>query len=85
VIDYDLEIQRLNDVLRRAYGIRASDRVLHIGCGAGQTTREAARLMTSGLTPLPDAREIRGGHSRSDPAPCRPNTLPVSLIRRLSA
>jgi SAM-dependent methyltransferase len=48
VIDYDLEVRRLHDVLRRAYGIRASDRVLDIGCGAGQTTREAARLAVAG-------------------------------------
>jgi SAM-dependent methyltransferase len=48
VIDYDLEVRRLNDVLRRAYGIRALDRVLDIGCGAGQTTRDAARLATAG-------------------------------------
>jgi SAM-dependent methyltransferase len=48
VIDYDLEVQRLDDVLRRAYGIRASDQVLDIGCGAGQTTRDAARLATAG-------------------------------------
>ncbi|HET7551491.1 MAG TPA: methyltransferase domain-containing protein [Gemmatimonadaceae bacterium] len=48
MIDYDLEVQRLNDLLRRAYGIRSSDQVLDIGCGAGQTTREAARLATAG-------------------------------------
>lgn len=48
MIDYDLELQRHNDVLRRAYGIRASDLVVDIGCGTGQTTREAARLAAEG-------------------------------------
>ena len=49
MIDYDLELHRHNGVLRRAYGIRASDRVLDIGCGTGQTTRDAARLATAGV------------------------------------
>ena len=48
MIDYDLELQHHNAVLRRAYEIRASDRVLDVGCGAGQTTREAAQLATAG-------------------------------------
>lgn len=48
MIDYDLELQHHNEALRGAYGIRMSDRVLDIGCGTGQTTREAARLATAG-------------------------------------
>ncbi|ALN83156.1 class I SAM-dependent methyltransferase [Lysobacter antibioticus] len=48
MIDYDLELQRHNDVLRRAYAIRTSDRALDIGCGTGQTTREAAQQATTG-------------------------------------
>ena len=47
-VDYDAELQRHNEVLRRSYGIRPEDHVLDIGCGAGQTTRDAARLATAG-------------------------------------
>ncbi|MBT2744817.1 MULTISPECIES: class I SAM-dependent methyltransferase [unclassified Lysobacter] len=48
MIDYDLELRHHNDVLRIAYAIRASDRVVDVGCGTGQTTRDAARLATAG-------------------------------------
>jgi SAM-dependent methyltransferase len=47
-VDYDAELQRHNEALRRAWGIHACDRVLDVGCGAGQTTRDAARLAVSG-------------------------------------
>lgn len=47
-VDYDAELQRHNDVLRRAYRIHRADRVLDIGCGTGQTTRDAARLAVAG-------------------------------------
>jgi SAM-dependent methyltransferase len=47
-IDYDTELKMHNEVLRRAYGIRRDDRVLDIGCGAGATTRDAARLAAEG-------------------------------------
>jgi SAM-dependent methyltransferase len=39
---YDAELRRHNQVLRRACGVRLHDDVLDIGCGTGQTTREAA-------------------------------------------
>ena len=45
---YDAELRRHNDHLRVATGIGPADRVLDIGCGAGQTTRDAARAATSG-------------------------------------
>jgi SAM-dependent methyltransferase len=48
MIDYDAELQCHNERLRAAYGIRSADRVLDIGCGAGQTTRDAARLAPAG-------------------------------------
>jgi SAM-dependent methyltransferase len=45
---YDAELRRLNEHLRAATGIHPTDRVLDIGCGAGQTTRDAARAALSG-------------------------------------
>jgi SAM-dependent methyltransferase len=47
-VDYDAELRLHNEVLRGAYGIQADDRVLDIGCGTGQTTRDAARLAVEG-------------------------------------
>jgi SAM-dependent methyltransferase len=47
-VDYDAELRRHNEALRRSYGIRPHDHVLDIGCGAGQTTREAAGLAVAG-------------------------------------
>jgi SAM-dependent methyltransferase len=45
---YDAELRRHNEVLRRAYEIASDDRVLDVGCGAGETTRDAARLASEG-------------------------------------
>jgi len=47
-VDYDAELRMHNQMLREAYGIRPDDRILDIGCGAGQTTRDAARLAMAG-------------------------------------
>jgi ubiquinone/menaquinone biosynthesis C-methylase UbiE len=47
-VDYDAELHVHNQILRQAYGIRPDDHVLDIGCGAGQTTRDAARLAVAG-------------------------------------
>lgn len=37
-----------NQMLRRVYDIHPHDHILDIGCGAGQTTRDAARLAVAG-------------------------------------
>jgi len=47
-VDYDAELRKHHEMLRRAYGIRPHDQVLDIGCGAGQTTRDAAWLAVAG-------------------------------------
>ena len=45
---YDAELQRHNEVLRRAVGVQPYDHILDIGCGTGQTTRQAARTAHAG-------------------------------------
>jgi SAM-dependent methyltransferase len=45
---YDAELRRHNEALRRACNIQLRDHVLDIGCGTGQTTRQAARTAQAG-------------------------------------
>jgi SAM-dependent methyltransferase len=47
-VDYDAELHLHYEVLRRACGVDPREQVLDIGCGAGQTTREAARAAVAG-------------------------------------
>ena len=47
-MDYEAELQTHNRPLLRACAIHSDERVLDIGCGTGQTTREAARLAATG-------------------------------------
>jgi SAM-dependent methyltransferase len=47
-VGYDAELRRHDEVLRRACGIQVRDHVLDIGCGTGQTTRQAARAAQAG-------------------------------------
>ncbi len=42
------ELGRYQERLRTAFGIGARDHVLDIGCGSGQTTRDAARIAVDG-------------------------------------
>jgi cyclopropane fatty-acyl-phospholipid synthase-like methyltransferase len=46
--NYDAELRRLNDRFCAATGIRPTDCVLDIGCGAGQTSRDATRAAVAG-------------------------------------
>jgi SAM-dependent methyltransferase len=45
---YDAELQRHSQVLWRAVGVQPHEHVLDVGCGAGQTTRKAARAAPAG-------------------------------------
>jgi SAM-dependent methyltransferase len=45
---YDAELRRHNEHLRAAANVGIRDRVLDIGCGAGQSTRQAARIAVEG-------------------------------------
>jgi ubiquinone/menaquinone biosynthesis C-methylase UbiE len=48
MVTFDDELRAHNDRLRAATGVRAGEHVLDVGCGAGQTTREAARTAAPG-------------------------------------
>jgi SAM-dependent methyltransferase len=47
-IGYDDELRRHNAVLRLTADVQRDDHVLDIGCGTGQTTRDAARAAQAG-------------------------------------
>jgi SAM-dependent methyltransferase len=48
MIDYDLELRRHHTAFRGACDIGRRDQVLDIGCGTGDTTREAAHTASEG-------------------------------------
>lgn len=48
LFDYDAELRLHNDLFRTAARVGSRDRVLDIGCGTGQSTREAARAAADG-------------------------------------
>ena len=47
-MDYDAELRLQNARLRRVLDIGVDDRVVDIGCGTGQTTRDAAHTAVAG-------------------------------------
>jgi ubiquinone/menaquinone biosynthesis C-methylase UbiE len=48
LFDYDAELRLHNELFRDGARVGPRDRVLDIGCGTGQSTREAARAAVSG-------------------------------------
>ncbi|MET7951022.1 class I SAM-dependent methyltransferase [Micromonospora sp. NPDC005324] len=48
LFDYDAELRLHNELFRAAAHVGSRDRVLDIGCGTGQSTREAARAAAAG-------------------------------------
>lgn len=48
LFDYDAELRRYHQRLRTVIDVSPGERVLDIGCGTGQTTREAARAAVAG-------------------------------------
>lgn len=48
LFDYDAELRLHNEHFRATARVGSRDRVLDIGCGTGQTTREAARAAVAG-------------------------------------
>ncbi|MGI5330557.1 class I SAM-dependent methyltransferase [Actinomadura nitritigenes] len=50
LFDYDAELRLHNELFRAAARVGPHDRVLDIGCGTGQATREAARAAVNGST-----------------------------------
>jgi SAM-dependent methyltransferase len=48
LFDYDAELRLHNELFRAAARVGSGDRVLDIGCGTGQSTREAARAAVAG-------------------------------------
>lgn len=68
VFDYDAELRQHNELFRAAARVGSHDRVLDIGCGTGQSTREAARAAVNGsaVGVDPSARMLERARQLSD-------------------
>src|SRR4051812_1722963 len=71
MFDYDAELSRYHPRLVEAMDVRPDDAVLDIGCGAGLTTRTAARTATSVLGVDISAAMLAAAHARTDLANVR--------------
>jgi SAM-dependent methyltransferase len=67
MFDYDAEMRFYRPRLREACGVRDGDRVLDVGCGSGQTTRDAA--VEAGHVLGVDVSERMLEHARRQPTP----------------
>ncbi|WP_344948015.1 class I SAM-dependent methyltransferase [Sphaerisporangium flaviroseum] len=68
LFDYDAELRLHNELFRAAARVGSRDRVLDIGCGTGQSTREAARAAVGGCAVGvdPSARMLERARQLSD-------------------
>ena len=64
MFDYDAEMQFYRDHFRRACAVRPGDRVLDVGCGGGQTTRDAGTDAAPGTVLGVDTSERMLEHAR---------------------
>lgn len=69
MFDYDAEMRFYRERLRAASDVRAEDRVLDVGCGGGQTTRDAAADAVRGSVLGVDVSERMLEHARRRPMP----------------
>ncbi|MET4920931.1 class I SAM-dependent methyltransferase [Streptomyces sp. PSRA5] len=88
MFDYDAELRLYNEHFRAAARVGSGDRVLDIGCGTGQTTREAARAATTGSAlgvdlSAPMLERARRLSDEQGPTPSRATPLrgPVLAMR----
>jgi ubiquinone/menaquinone biosynthesis C-methylase UbiE len=64
IFDYDAELRRYHERLWQVVGVGPDDRVLDIGCGAGLTTRQAARAAVRGSALGVDVSDRMLAHAR---------------------
>jgi SAM-dependent methyltransferase len=86
-MNYDAELVRYASVLRGAWALRPGDRVLDIGCGAGETTRAAALVTGSALgidlsvTEAPGPPGVRFARGDAQVFPFEPGSFDVAISR----